>query len=283
MANQIIIALPRVTDANGDPASGALAYFYQTGTTTPITVYSDEALSVAHASPLVADSGGKFAQVFYGGATNVKVLVKDSGGSDIYQLDPSPMISGSSSAAENITFSPVTGNSATDVQGAIENNVTALDAKVDETVTVTAGTGLTGGGDLSANRTLSVDEGDAAALTAGTNAKFPDCATIRADTDASIAALALGIGQTWQSVIGSRAVNTNYRNTTGRPIEVSIVCQNTTAAQTVDVSSNASTWIQVGSTTGGNTPNIFTVPNTWYYRVRETSGTTTIAAWAELR
>ena len=58
MANQLIFALPRVTDSNGDPASGALAYFYQTGTTSPVTVYTDTGLSVAHASPVVADSGG---------------------------------------------------------------------------------------------------------------------------------------------------------------------------------------------------------------------------------
>lgn len=179
MANQIIVALPRVTDANGDPASGALAYFYQTGTTTPVTVYSDEALTTAHASPLVADSSGKFAQVFYGGATNVKVVVQDSAAAALYTLDPAPMISGQASAAENVTFSPVAGNAATDVQTAIENNTTALADKVDETITLTAGTGLTGGGDLSANRTFAIDEGSGADLTAGTGAKFPDCSTVK--------------------------------------------------------------------------------------------------------
>ena len=34
---------------------------------------------------------------------------------------------------------------------------TALDDKADDTITITAGTGLTGGGDLSANRTISID------------------------------------------------------------------------------------------------------------------------------
>lgn len=184
MANQIIVALPRVTDANGVAVSGAKALFYQTGTTTPVTVYSDEALSVAHASPLVADSGGHFAQVFYGGATAVKAVVKDASDVTLYTLDPAPMIIGASSAAENISFSPITGNAATEVQTAIANNTTALTAKVATSRTLTAGTGLTGGGDLSANRTFAIDEGDAAALTAGTDGKFPDCATIRADIDA---------------------------------------------------------------------------------------------------
>lgn len=35
-------------------------------------------------------------------------------------------------------------------------------------------------------------------------------------------ATALGWGQSWQNMTASRAVNTNYTNTTGRPIQVSI-------------------------------------------------------------
>lgn len=200
MANQIIVALPRVTDANGDSQSGALAYFYQTGTTTPVTVYTDEALSVAHAAPVVADAGGYFDQVFYGGATAVKAVVKTSAGVTLYTLDPAPMIIGASSAAENISFSPITGNAATEVQTAIANNTTALAAKVATSRTLTAGTGLTGGGDLSANRTFAIDEGDAAALTAGTDGKFPDCATIRAGIDAAVENLTL---ETMQSASGT--------------------------------------------------------------------------------
>jgi len=37
------------------------------------------------------------------------------------------------------------------------------------------------------------------------------------------AANVLGMGQTWQDVTGSRAVDTNYTNTTGRPICISVV------------------------------------------------------------
>lgn len=185
MANQIMVALPRFTDANGDPVSGARAYFYQSGTTTPITVYSDEALSVAHATPVVADAGGRFPQVFYGGAFQPKVVVKDAADVTLDQLDPAPMIVNITSAAENITFSPVVGNAATDVQAAIENNTTTLAGKVPTSRTIGAGTGLIGGGDLSGNRTLSIDEADAVALTAGTNGKFPDAQTIRADIDVS--------------------------------------------------------------------------------------------------
>lgn len=133
MANQIVIALPRVTDANGDAVSGAKAYFYQKGTTTPVTVYSDEALSVPHASPLVADSGGVFAQVFHDGATEVKAVVQDADDAALYTLDPAPLSTGVASAAENVTVAPFTGVVATNVQAALEevqSNITAVGANV---------------------------------------------------------------------------------------------------------------------------------------------------------
>jgi len=42
-------------------------------------------------------------------------------------------------------------------------------------------------------------------------------------------AVPIGVGQTWQNVTGSRAINTTYTNSTGKPIEVVVVCKNTTA------------------------------------------------------
>ena len=184
MANQLIFALPRVTDSNGDPASGALAYFYQTGTTSPVTVYTDTGLSVAHANPVVADSGGAFAQVFYGGATDVKVAVKTSAGVTLYQYDPCPMITGVSSDAEGISFSPITGNAATNVQDAIEINTLAIAGAIPETRSISAGTGLTGGGDLSANRTISLDLLDEDDMATDSATKAASQQSIKAYVDA---------------------------------------------------------------------------------------------------
>lgn len=197
MANQIIVAEPRVTDANGDPVSGALVYFYQTGTTTPITVYSDEALSVAHSQPVVADSGGLLAQVFYGGASSPKVVVKDSSGVTLWQRDPVPMIVGSASAAENMTFQPVAGNGASDVQTAIENNTTALAGKVPVTRTITAGSGLTGGGDLSANRSIALDLLDEDDMASDSATKAASQQSIKAYVDAQ--GLSSASGEYFQS------------------------------------------------------------------------------------
>lgn len=117
MANQLII--PRALDANGDPASGAKANVYETGTTTPVTVYTDTGLSLAHANPIVADSAGYFAQAFYGGSIALKVVVTDSADATLVTYDPVPLVSLSASAATDVTFSPTTEIPSTDVQAAI--------------------------------------------------------------------------------------------------------------------------------------------------------------------
>jgi hypothetical protein len=88
----------------------------------------------------------------------------------------------------------------------------------------------------------------------------------------------IGIGQTWQDVIGSRAVSTSYQNLTGRPIVVSLTLD--TTARSVQVSVNNSTWIDVALSSGSRTSMSFIVPSNWYYRI---NGTTTINVWAELR
>lgn len=114
-------------------------------------------------------------------------------------------------------------------------------------------------------------------------------------TSAATAADALGVpgvNQQWTSVIGSRAINTDYQNTTGRPICVSV------ALTTVSAGANNPTfWVSTGTpaTTGtvvsyftnGTTGTInFTVgpiiiPDQAYYRVQAAGGTS-VAYWAEL-
>jgi hypothetical protein len=48
---------------------------------------------------------------------------------------------------------------------------------------------------------------------------------------ATIALNAIGTGQTWQVVTGSRTAGTTYTNSTGKPIMVSIQVQNTAVLQ----------------------------------------------------
>lgn len=95
---------------------------------------------------------------------------------------------------------------------------------------------------------------------------------------------AIGVGQTWQDVTGSRAASTSYQNTTGRPIEVAIVAVSTQAAgRDVEISDDDATWIRVGYCTGsagGQAPTSFIVPDNWYYRI---NGAVASLTWAELR
>lgn len=73
-------------DSSGDPLSGGLLYFYEPGTTTDKTTYSDNALSVANAQPYVLDSGGYQGDIFFAG--EAKVVLRTSAGVEVDTADP---------------------------------------------------------------------------------------------------------------------------------------------------------------------------------------------------
>lgn len=83
--------LPRqvALDDDANPMAGALAYFYQTGTTTPQAVYADIGLTTPHTNPLVADSSGRFPKAYYDPAAsaNYRVRVTTASGVQVYQED----------------------------------------------------------------------------------------------------------------------------------------------------------------------------------------------------
>lgn len=125
--------------------SGAKAYFYDAGTTTLRTVYTDQTETVPHPSPLLADSNGRFAQVFVSGGP-VKVVVTQSDDSAGYTLDPCVKIAASGAGAASISFSPTIALPQTNVQAAIE----AAAASAASGFTP-FGLGVTGSVDLLAN------------------------------------------------------------------------------------------------------------------------------------
>src|SRR3990167_2714431 len=63
-ASSLLPPVYQALDENGDPLSGAKLYFYQTGTSTALDTYSDEALTSANANPVVADSAGRFGRIY---------------------------------------------------------------------------------------------------------------------------------------------------------------------------------------------------------------------------
>ena len=136
----------------------------------------------------------------------------------------------------------------------------------------TTTTGVTVTGAVSADTAAGnwfLDEDNMASNSA---TKIPSQQSVKAYVDA---VARVGVGQTWQDVSGSRVAGTSYRNTTGKPIMVSI--RMTGGSSKVEVSTNNSAWVEID--TGENRSVNFIVPDTHYYRA--SSGT--ILIWAELR
>lgn len=92
---------------------------------------------------------------------------------------------------------------------------TDIDAKVPGTRTITAGTGLTGGGDLTSNRTVALSAGSIASLALADSATQPeDLATVATTgsfqdlTDSPISDTAYGVG--WNGDLGTPTKNVIY-------------------------------------------------------------------------
>jgi hypothetical protein len=102
-------------------------------------------------------------------------------------------------------------------------------------------------------------------------------------SDYALAGAALGQGQTWQNVAAARGRNTVYRNTTLRPIQVSMrfVMTGGTGSPSFDVSADNATWAAVA--TAVDYPVSVIVPPGHYYRLNAPSATGNIMVWAELR
>ena len=141
--------------------------------------------------------------------------------------------------------------------------------------TISAGGGLTGGGDLSANRTIS--HADTSSQGSVNNSGRVYVQDITLDTYGHVTAIgsttvpddSIGVGQTWQAV--TRTANVTYQNTTGKPIMVAgeTRWQNSSG---FEVSTNGSTWLEVLDSSGNDVSNPFSIiiPNNYYYRIKGT-------------
>lgn len=132
---------------------------------------------------LVIGSSGRLRA---GGSTN-KALVLSATGENVY-LRPS----GNTDSTGELVVTPTVVTHA----GVQLANVTYADTKVAKTTTLTTGAGLTGGGDLSANRTLSVSfAGTGAASTVARSDHNHDASYISKTGDAVSGNLTFGAGQ----------------------------------------------------------------------------------------
>ena len=71
-----------VVDDTGATLSGAQLFFYSVGTSTKKNTYSDSAKTIANANPVVADSGGRFGDIFMLTDEQYKVVLALSGDTD---------------------------------------------------------------------------------------------------------------------------------------------------------------------------------------------------------
>ena len=80
-------------EVTGEPIIGSLG-FYVTGTTTPITTYSNKEATTANTNPVNADSNGRFPQIWFTDAASdagIKAVLFDAingGGSVVFTDDP---------------------------------------------------------------------------------------------------------------------------------------------------------------------------------------------------
>ena len=87
MAGRYSNPIANYYDENGEPLAGGKLEFFESGTSTPLDTFSDDNLSVANPNPVVADSAGRFGDIFLSGA-DYKVVLKKADDSVIWTADP---------------------------------------------------------------------------------------------------------------------------------------------------------------------------------------------------
>jgi hypothetical protein len=79
-------SVPQILDENGDPIVGAKKYFFEPGSSTLKTIYSDSELSLPTVNPVVSDSAGRFQDIFLDGT--YKEVQEDENGVTLWSRDP---------------------------------------------------------------------------------------------------------------------------------------------------------------------------------------------------
>lgn len=82
--------LPKQTGVSSNMTllSGAKAYFYLTGTSTPTNIYQDSARTTPHTNPVVADSAGVFPPIYFDPAVIYRFTLKTASDVELYTADP---------------------------------------------------------------------------------------------------------------------------------------------------------------------------------------------------
>jgi hypothetical protein len=77
-ARRFVMPFQTAHGVDGEFLPGAKLWFYESGSTTPLQTYADEDLSIENANPVVADSAGRFSNIWLR-PLNYKVVLTDAG------------------------------------------------------------------------------------------------------------------------------------------------------------------------------------------------------------
>lgn len=135
-------------DVTGVPYSGAKLYFYQSGTTTLITVYQDSAKTTPHTNPVVADTSGTFPEI-YVDTDPFKYLLTTSAGVTIDSADAVPLVQTGSLDADLAAIGLL---GTAGILARIASNTWAL-----RTITVGTGMAISNAGGVAGNPSISLD------------------------------------------------------------------------------------------------------------------------------
>lgn len=89
-----LIALPFRPTINlqGGIEPGAILEVYETGTLTPVSIYSDSGLTTPLSNPLTANGAGVFPPIYWDDATTIRIILKDASGTALPGGDVDPYI-----------------------------------------------------------------------------------------------------------------------------------------------------------------------------------------------
>jgi hypothetical protein len=87
MADRFHMAFAEVQDSSGGVGAGWKLNFYEAGTSTRLDTYSNDTLATANANPVIADSGGRFGDIFVLDQ-DYKVVLTDADDVQISSNDP---------------------------------------------------------------------------------------------------------------------------------------------------------------------------------------------------
>src|SRR6266542_1485325 len=79
-------------DDVGISLPGARAYFFSAGTSTPINTFSDIALTIPNANPVVADLTGRLGPIYLNPGSSYKLVLKTSADVLVRTLDNIPAV-----------------------------------------------------------------------------------------------------------------------------------------------------------------------------------------------